>query len=82
MLTIFNRKELTTTFSMEERSRIEDILDVNGIFYWTKAVSRSGGLGGSRSRVGTMGQDMGMEYQYKIYVYREDYEKAKAWLRG
>lgn len=82
MLTIFNRKELYVTFSMEERCRIEEILDANGISYSTKAVSRSGGFGGSRSRTGTMGQSMGLEYEYKIYVSRTDYEKAEAFVKG
>lgn len=82
MLTIFNRKELYVTFSLEDKSRIEDILDANSIRCYTRAVSRSGGFGGSRARTGTMGQQMGMEYEYKIYVSRTDYEKARAFVKG
>lgn len=82
MLTVFNRRELTVTFSLEEKSRVEDLLDASGIPYTSRAAGRSGGFGSSRSRMGTMGENLLMESQYFIYVHRDDYDRACACLRG
>ena len=38
MITIFNRKELLTTFSMEEQDRVREILAQNHIDYRVKTV--------------------------------------------
>ncbi len=81
MITIFNRKELAVTYSLAEKSRIEDILAFNGIPYYTKASGRMGGLGGSRARTGSMGQNMQLEYEYRIFVQKNQLELAEACLR-
>lgn len=84
MITIFNRKELFLTFDMQEQVRIRNILADNNIDYIIKTVNRmspSPFAAGSRSRVGTFGQDISAMYKYVFYVHKEDYEKAKYLIR-
>lgn len=81
MLTIFNRRELLTTFSMEEQSRVRDILSQNHIEYRIKTVNPSARAafgGGDRVRTGSFGVNADCAYQYSIYVHRNDY----AWARS
>lgn len=81
MLTIFNRRELLTTFSMEEQNRVRDILSRNRIDYRIKTVNPSAratfGSSG-RSRTGSFGIDMNCAYQYYIYVHAKDYARAQS----
>ena len=79
MLTIINRKELYITMSMQEQSRVRDILDTNEIEYSIKTINRNSpsALSDTRARTGTLGQNMDLVYQYIIYVHKQDYEKAK-----
>ena len=81
MLTIFNRRELLTTFSMEEQNRVRDILARNNIDYRIKTVNPSAraAVGGSgRARTGSFGVDMDCSYQYYIYVHKKDYAQAQS----
>ena len=81
MLTIFNRRELLTTFSMEEQSRVRDILSQNHIDYRVKAVNpsaRSTLVASGRARTGSFGVDMNCAYQYSIYVHKNDYARAQS----
>ena len=80
MITVFNRKELLVTFSMEEQNRVRDILAANGIDYRIKTVNPSARsyIGGSgRGRSGSFGINNDAAYQYYIYVHSKDYERAK-----
>ena len=80
MITIFTRKELLVTFSMEEQNRVCSILAANGIDYQVKTVNPSARsyVGGSgRGRTGSFGIDYDAAYQYYIYVHSKDYERAK-----
>ena len=79
MIHIFNRKELLTTFSLEQQGKVRDILAANGIAYGIRVRSNTGGV--SRSRTVLPGTDMEMMYQYYIYVKRADFEKAKYLIR-
>lgn len=81
MLTIFNRKELTITYSMEQQAKIRDLLAVHKIDYRIKVVSRDGSSG-SRTRAGTLGQSMATIYEYIIFVRRKDYGIAQAIIAG
>ena len=84
MITIFNRKELYITFDMKEQARIRNILSMNKIDYIIKTVncmSASPMAAGSRSRVGTYGQNQNYMCEYKIYVHKTDYEKAAYLMR-
>ncbi len=75
MITIFNRRELLTTYSMEKQAQVRDALSQNGINYRIKTDSRSSGSY-TRGRTGSFGQSSNYAYQYTIYVHRSDYEKA------
>ncbi len=72
MIHLFNRKELLQTSSMERQARVRDLLDGNKIPYLVRTSSNV-----SRSRGMIPGMRMDMLYQYRIYVKRSDYEKAK-----
>ena len=79
MITVFNRKELCSTYRMESQSRIRQILAENGIDYQIKTVNRkspSPMAAGSRAHTGTLGEKLGMEYEYIIYVRKDDYDRA------
>ena len=81
MITVFNRKELTVTYDMEEQSRIRALLAGEGIDYSVKTVDRlsaSPFSAGSRGRTGTYGQNTGTMIEYIIYVKRAAYERAKS----
>jgi len=82
MLTVFNRRELLTTFSMEEQDRVRDILAKNHIECRIKTVNpaaRSPFVGSSgRARTGSLGIDMDCAYQYYIYVHKKDFALAQS----
>ena len=72
MIHLFNRKELLLTSSLEHQARVRDLLAANQIPYRVKTSSNL-----SRSRTVLPGMRMDVRYQYRIYVKRCDYEKAK-----
>ena len=78
MIFILNRKEVYSGFSMEEFSRIKDILSVKGIKYDFKIVNRStsSGFDSTRGRIGSMGENLKYSYEYYIYVNKNDYDDA------
>ena len=76
MIHLFNRKELLLTSSMERQARVRDVLAANGIPYRVKTSSNI-----SRSRGVMPGMRMDMLYQYRIYVKKDDYEKARHLIR-
>ena len=81
MLTIFNRRELLTTCSMEEQNRVREILSRNHIDYRIKTVNpsaRATFADSGRSRTGSFGVNMDCAYQYYIYVHTKDYARAQA----
>lgn len=81
MIMIFNRKELVFTYSMKEQGETRMLLSQNKIPY--KIVTKNRGdlhsfRGGSRTYTGTLGMDSDLLYEYRIYVHKDDFEKAKA----
>lgn len=79
MITLFNRKELISTYDMGEQSEIRDILAQNMIDYDIKTLNRKSPsplAAGSRARTGTFGEKLDLEYEYTIYVKKDDYEEA------
>lgn len=81
MLTTFDRRELLTTFSMEEQNRVRDVLTQHHIDYRVKTVNPGarGTFGSSgRARSGSFGIDMDCAYQYYIYVHKKDYARAQS----
>ncbi len=79
MFTIFNRKELISTFSMKAQSEIRGKLQNKGIKYKCKVVNRNSAspFSSSRARTGTLGQNVDRTYQYVFYVYKKDYDRAR-----
>ncbi|MEI3219731.1 MAG: hypothetical protein V8S08_09155 [Lachnoclostridium sp.] len=78
MITVINRKELCIRIVWNLRLRSWTFLQ-NGIDYQIKTVNRkspSPMAAGSRVHTGTLGEKLGMEYEYIIYVRKEDYDKA------
>lgn len=80
MITIFNRKEVCITYSMQEQGEIRTLLAQNGIDYSVKVVNRKSPSpvdAGSRARTGSFGEDLSKMYEYIFYVRKNDIEKAK-----
>lgn len=79
MITLFNRKELTVTYDINEQARVRTLLAGEGIDYFVKTVNRlsaSSFAAGSRVRTGTYGQNTEAMTEYIIYVKKAEYEKA------
>ena len=79
MITFFNRKEVCITYDMKRQAEVRDILNFNGIDYIVKVTNRKSPSpigAGSRARTGTFGENLSMELEYKIFVHKNDYEKA------
>jgi len=81
VITIFNRIEIFSTYSMTEQAKIRAILSQHSINYYIRIIntmssSLFGGIG-NRARTGSFGQNMDLNYQYIIYVHKRDYDIAK-----
>ena len=68
MITIFNRRELMITRSMEEQAQVRNKLNEAGIDYTVKV--NGGHPGATASRQDVM-------YEYRIFVKKVDYEQAR-----
>ncbi len=84
MITIFNRKELIITYSMEQQAKTRDILSANKIDYELKVVNRNSPsvFSDTRARTGTFGQNMDIAYEYVFFVHKNDYDLAQAVING
>lgn len=83
MLTVFNRKELVITTDMNRQADIRCLLSENGIEYTVRTTnlqSRSA-VGSRRAYTGSFGIDQDHSYEYKIYVRKDDYDRAKRLIR-
>lgn len=79
MITILNRKELITVFSIKQQGIIRELLNSEGIKYSIKTVDQRSPLpfsSGNRSQTGTFGENLEMNMEYIIYVHKDDFEKA------
>ena len=78
MIIIFNRKELLITLDMNRKSNVRDILAENGIEYAIKVTNlqRAFRNRSNRGRSGSFGINQKYIYEYKVYVRKDDYEKA------
>lgn len=79
MITIFNRKELTVTYSVEQNRKIRKALADNNIDYHMKVVNRlspSPASAGMRGRSGSIGFNTNYIYIYYFYVHKKDYDEA------
>lgn len=79
MINVFNRRELVITMSMDRQAQIRNILASNGIDYTVKTLNLQSAsvLGSRRGAFGSYGVNQDYSYEYKIYVHKNDYEKAK-----
>ena len=73
MLTIFNRRELLCTFSMQQHR-----LEARDIPYSLRTVNRNAPspFSDTRARTDTPGQNPERTYEYIIYVHKKDYDQA------
>ena len=80
MIMILNRKELCVTYDMNKQAEIRYILQGAGIDYTVRTKNRTGtmllGRGTSRTYTGTYGNQQMMDYEYHIYVHKNDYAEA------
>lgn len=83
MITIFNRKELLITMDMKRQSDVRDILSANNIKYTVKTTNlqRAHERGENRAKLGSFGIKQDYSYEYKIFVHRNDYDKALRMIR-
>ena len=82
MLTIFNRKELLITMDMKRQADVREILSKNGIYYTIKTINlQSAGFASGRGHTGSFGISPDHSYEYKIYVHKKDYDRAKYLIR-
>lgn len=73
MLTIFNRREVYLTRSIEEQQRVCSLLNGQGIE--TRIISANLGTAGRHH--GLPGIDLQSAYGYYVYVHKRDYDKAR-----
>ena len=67
------------TYDVKRQSDVRDILRDNGIDYKVKVLNRKSAspiAAGARARTGSLGEDLSRAYEYKIFVHKDDYEKA------
>ena len=79
MITIFNRKEICVTYDLNKQAEIRYILQGADMDYVIRTKNRTGSSfvrGGTRAYTGTFGRDQMMDYEYHIYVHKDDYEEA------
>jgi hypothetical protein len=83
MITIFNRKELLITMDHNRQADVRNILSANNIPYVIKTTNlQSSQIAGSnRGRLGTFGVNQNYSYEYKIFVHKNDYDKALGLIR-
>lgn len=79
MITIFNRKELAITFSLNKQAEIKDALISCGIDYTFKVIIRNKHSGYSGTRMSFVPKQDSLD-EYIFYVKKKDYEHAKSIL--
>ena len=79
ILCVLQGKELILTLSMERQAEVCAILSTNGIDYQVKTTNLQNQqtLDSRRAHAGSSGIFSDHSYEYKIYVHKRDYEKAK-----
>ena len=79
MITIFNRRELTSTFDMAEQARVRAVLAQAGIKYVYKMTDQS--FRGAHSRGGAGLDCVSSTIQHTIYVHKTKWEEAAFLIR-
>lgn len=78
MITVFNRKELFTTFDMEKQALVRSRLKADNIEYRIRVVSKGSS---SRGRMYNPGGHRNLDTQYIFYVKKKDYDEAYSMIR-
>lgn len=74
----FFKEEVYSTYSLEDLSKIREILAIEGIKYSYKVKDGSSRwFGMSRGNFGSFGMNSNYERQYVILVNKKDVEEAK-----
>ncbi len=84
MITIFNRRELLVTQSMARQAEAREILSQHNLKYSIKTINRrspSPFWSGTRAYTGSFGEKPLLEYEYIIYVKKEDHDQASHLIR-
>lgn len=83
MLTIFNRKELLITMDMKRQADVRELLSKNGIHYSITTINLQSPTASAygRGHTGSFGISPEHSYEYKIYVHKKDYDRAKYLIR-
>ena len=74
MVTLVNRRELIVLFSQQKLYAVQAALHGAGIPYHTKFSTPLGRIGG-RARANPF-QDYDVSHDYKVYVRKDDYDRA------
>ena len=72
-MNIFNRRDLFITRRLNDLVRVEENLEKNGIKYQVKP----GNLINHGKYRGVPGIRMEYAYEYRVYVHKNDYDRAK-----
>lgn len=80
MITVFNRREVAITHSMNEQARIRELLSANGIDYKYRVIDITDHdiTMSKRAKTGSLGYNLNYTKEYAIYVHKKDYQAAKA----
>ena len=76
MLTIFNRRELITVLSQKQLGRVQAVLHDASIINRVKF--SNGARAAGHGRHSMIGMNVDAMYICKVYVSKEDYDRAKA----
>ncbi len=80
MITVFNRKELAITLSMQEQAEIRNKLSRNNIAYYVKTMNRTGPLNRhsiTKAYPESSDENAISSCAYIIYVHKNDYDEAR-----
>ena len=80
MLSLFNRRELITVLSQKQLDRVQTALHDAGIINRVKF--SNGARAAGHGRHSMIGINVDAMYIYKIYVSKEDYDRAKAAIQS
>ena len=82
MIHLFNRAELLITYDLTRLNQTRETLAAAGIqyIYRTKDLTNPTVFGGRRGQMGTFGIDDKARVEYKLYVHKTDFGRAKRLL--
>ena len=84
MITFLNRKEVCNTHALKKHADIRYLLQAARADSRTRTISRTDTVdvrAGTRAYTGTIGRDQMQDYEYHIYVHKDDYEEAMYLIR-